>query len=306
MRKRAASGLLVIVLSASCGASPTKFDWARYPVPDWRKYQAASVDPATQDQISGHSEQHTNLGRVTFGNLKTESDKSLAQRLLGQVGRRIAYIDRHPDRWRYYQSDGEPAESLDLYTHPDALGSQYGLCGTEKYSITFDDSGRISAVSVTHRYGVEGPIFQWPIPDQDWDNYYKVMCASAAASHAPSYFPAPDSITADRVASLLIYAIDLAASSMPLPYQLHCHMNDGSACRDDVRQYLGDLRLDDIDELTLANCPLPGGPKAVCFTVETGQGKLGPFPKMITVKGSTYMNKMRVDSVDFDEGFTVS
>jgi hypothetical protein len=83
-------------------------------------------------------------------------------------------------------------------------------------------------------------------------------------------------------------------------------MYDGSACRDDIRQYLGKLRLHDIDNLTLANCPLPGGPKAVCFTIETGHLKLGPFPKTITVKGSTYMNKVRVDSVSVDEGFTVS
>ncbi|HET9813008.1 MAG TPA: hypothetical protein VFP57_05050 [Sphingomicrobium sp.] len=306
MPTRAAIGLLVIVLCASCGASQNKFDWAKYPMPDWRKYQASSVNPAAQDQNSSQLQQHSDLGRVTFGDLKSESDKSLAQRLLGEVGRRIAYIDRHRDRWRYYRSDGEAAESLDLYTHPDALGSQYGLCGTEKYFITFDDSGHISTVSVTQRYGVEGPIFQWPISDQDWDNYYKIMCASAAASHAPSYFPAPDSIAADNIASLLIPAIDLAASSKPLPYLMNCHMYDGSACRDDVRQYVGELHLDNIDELTLANCPLPGGPKAICFTIETGHGKLGPFPKMITVKGSTYMNKVRVDSVDVEEGFTVS
>jgi len=306
MPKSVAMGLLAIVLCASCGASQTKFDWAKYPAPDWRKYRAAVANSAASDQISSQTGHHTDPGRVTFGDLKSESNESLARRLLGEVGRRIAYIDRHRDRWRYYESDGEAAESINLYTHPDALGSQYGICGTEKYSISFDDSGRISSVSVTQRYGVEGPIFQWPISDRDWDNYYKVMCASAEASHAPSYFPARDSIAADSVASLLIPTIDLAASSRPLPYQLNCHMYDGSACRDDIRHYLGELRLGDIDELTLANCPLPEGPKAVCFTIETGHGKLGPFPKSITVKGSTYMNKVRVDSVDVDEGLTIS
>lgn len=306
MQKLSAMGLLVAVLCASCGAGPTNFDWAKYQAPDWRKYQAKSFSSLTHDQVPSGSERQSDPGRVTFADLQNEGDKSLAQRLLGAAGRRIAYIDRYRDRWRYYQSDHEAAESLDLYTHPDSLGSQYGLCGTEKYSITFDDSGHISTVSVTQRYGIEGPISQWPISDQEWDNYSKVMCASAAASHAASYFPAPDSIAADNVATVLISAIDLAASSKPLPYRLNCRMYDGTACRDDVRQYLGALRLHDIDELTLANCPLPGGPKAVCFTIETGHTKLGPFPKTITVKGSTYMNKLRVDSVEVEEGFTIS
>lgn len=306
MSKRATIVMLSTALCASCSAAQTKFDWAKYQLPDWRKYQAASVHRPAQDQIASQSDRQSDLGRVTFGDLKSESDESLARRLLGAVGRRVAYIDRHPNRWRYYHSDGEAAGTLELYTHPEALGSQYGLCGTEKYSISFDGSGHIAMVSVTQRYGVEGAIFQWPISDQDWENYYKIMCASAEASHAPSYFPAPDSIVAGNVVSLLIPAIDLAASSGPLPYKLNCHMYDGSACRDDIRGYLGRLRLDEIDELSLANCPLPSDPKAVCFTIETGQGELGLFPKTITVNGSVYMKKLRVDSVDVTEGFTMS
>lgn len=123
MSKRTAIVLLVTALCASCSATQTKFDWARYQPPDWRKYQAPSVRRPAQKQIASQSKQHSDLGLVTLGDLKSESDESLAQRLLGELGRRIAYIDRHPDRWRYYQGDGEAAESLDLYTHPEALGS---------------------------------------------------------------------------------------------------------------------------------------------------------------------------------------
>ncbi|HYX47206.1 MAG TPA: hypothetical protein VE820_10355 [Sphingomicrobium sp.] len=288
----------------ACSAKPTEFDWKRYPPPDWRKYRARAAAPHDKPPASPSVAARADAGRLTFYDLKTESDQSLAGRLLGAIGQRIAYIDRHKDRWQYYRSDSDTAEAIDLYTHPDALGSQYGLCGVEKYSITFDDTGHVSTVSVAQRYGIEGPIFQKP--DYDWNYYYKVMCKSVAAAHAPSYFPASDSITAQNLAMLLVPAIDLAASTGPLPYRLDCREADDQPCRDDIRKYIGTLRLEDIDDFSLANCPLPGGPEAVCFTIKTGDGKLGPFPKIITVKGSTYMNNVRLDSVTVAEGFSVS
>ena len=152
-------------------------------------------------------------------------------------------------------------------------------------------SGHVSTVSVEDRYGVEGAIFQKP--DFDWDYYYKVMCKSVPASHAPSYFPASDSQTAQDAAMFLIPAIDLAHSSGTLPYRLACH-GYKQPCSGDIRKFIGDLRLEGIDKFDLSNCPLPAGPKEVCFTVETGEGRLGPFPKTITVKGSTFMNNPRV------------
>jgi hypothetical protein len=303
MPQRVVISLLLFALCAVCGAKPTSFDWGKYQPPDWRKYQAREFKPQDGFRSPSGTSQQPDRGRVTFADLKGESDQSLAQRLLGAVGQRIAYIDRHPNRWRYYQSDNDAAESIDLYTHPDALGSQYGLCGTEKYTVSFDDAGHVSSVSVEDRYGVEGPIFQKP--DFDWDYYYKVMCKSVPASHAPSYFPASDGQPGLDAAMLLIPAIDLAHASGTLPYRLTCH-GYKQPCSGDIRKYVGDLRLEDIDKFDLSNCPLPGGPKEVCFTVETGEGRLGPFPKTITVKGSTYMNNPRVVSVDVDEGFTVS
>ncbi|NUQ17688.1 MAG: hypothetical protein HOP95_04430 [Sphingomonas sp.] len=303
MPQRTMAGLVLVALCAACGAKSANFDWGKYQPPDWHKYQARDVKAGAGIYPPTGAVREQDAGRVTFADLKSESDQSLARRLLGAAGQRIAYIDRHRDRWRYYRSDNEPAESIDLYTHPDALGSQYGLCGTEKYTINFDDSGHISTVSVAERYGVEGAIFQKP--DFDWNYYYNVMCKSVPASHAPSYFPASDSITAQDLAMLLIPTIELAHSSGSLPYRLTCR-GFKQRCRGDIRNYLGDLRLEDIDSFNLSNCPLPGGPQAVCFTIETGEGRLGPFPKTITVKGSTYMNNVRVDSVDVDEGFTVS
>src|SRR5260221_7695426 len=193
MLRRVVIGLGVVSLCVACGAKPTNFDWSKYQPPDWHKYQASDAKADVGNHASSGMAIEPGGERVTFGDLKSESDQSLARRLLGAVGQRIAYIDRHRNLCRYYQSDNDSAESIDLYTHPDALGSAYGLCGTEKYTISFDDSGHISTVSVADRYGVEGPIFQKP--DFDWDYYYKVMCKSVPASHAHSYFPASDSLT---------------------------------------------------------------------------------------------------------------
>jgi hypothetical protein len=293
-----------VLACVACAAQPHKSDWSKYKPPSWQKYRAR--DAASPSDTSSTSEANAQraLDRFTFRFLKTESDQSLALRLLGEAGKRITFVDRHKDRWRYYRTDNDPIESIDLYTHPYALGSQYGLCGTEKYSVEFDDAGHIDSVRVTQRYGVEGAIFQKP--DFDWDYYYKVMCQSVPTSHAPSYFPAPDSMIAQDVAMLLIPVIDLAGSSGPLPYRLDCRNFDGSACRDNTRRYLAQLHLDEIDELTAINCPLSGGPEKVCFTITTGDGQLGPYPKSITVKGSTYMNNVWVDSVSVVQGFTVS
>jgi hypothetical protein len=303
--------LLTVLLAflAGCNPEPKAFDWSQYKPPDWKKYRAE--DAGTLNG-SAHSRNRSpaktsvaQLGRFTFADLKTEGDSNLAFRLLGAVGRRIAYIDRHPDRWDLYSSDSDSAESIDLYTQPDALGSQYGLCGVEKYSVEFDDNGAIASVSVQHRYGVEGPIYQGP--NVDWDYYYERMCAEVPASHAPSYFPAPDVFLADDASELLLILFDQTQSASDPPFPIKCRSYDGRSCQADIKAYIGSLKLNDIDELSEANCTfLVGSSDDVCFTITTGTHELGPFPKYITVKGSTHMNRYRIDAIEVMEGFTVS
>ncbi|MDQ4087229.1 MAG: hypothetical protein M3177_04335 [Pseudomonadota bacterium] len=302
---RQLSWIFIPVTCISCGATSSAPAWDNYQPPDWRGYQARNVT-SPQGPVA-HSSDYVprREDRFSFRDLKTEGDESLAVRLLGQIGRRIAYIDRHRERWHLYRADHQGAENVDLYTRPYALGSQFGLCGVEKYSVEFDDEGRVESVTVNQRYGVEGPIFQKA--DFDWEHYSNVMCASVPATHAPSYFPATDALVADDAAALLIVLFDRAASPGRLPFSLQCRTLDERACSQDVRAYLGGLRLEDIDELSLVNCPLRNVPQnSVCFTIVTDQHEVGPFPKYITVKGSTYMNNVRVDSVEIFESFTMS
>lgn len=303
-----AATLYLLLVCTACrpeGHAPTKWDWSKYHVPDWRTYRARDANLMAGTVVGPRAAQSVDSTPFTFHDLKTDTDQTLIQRLLGQVGERIAYVDRGKARWRYYRGENDPVEFIDLYTQPHAGGTQYGLCSAERYSVTFY-RGHIYKVSVAERFGIEGPIFQWPISDHDWSYYEDAMCKSVPLSHAPSYFPAPDVFTAQHVAMLLLPVIDLAGSPAPLPYRLTCRNADKRQCDDNVRRFLGALRLEDIDEFSLANCPLAIDLKSVCFTVKTGEGRLGPFPKWITVKGSTYMENIRVDSVEIDESFTMS
>jgi hypothetical protein len=300
--KLSSIGLLFLGFSA-CGNNSVIPSLAERPTPNWETYRAEDQAPRPLPRASRVSLPR-DPGRFTFYDLKNEDDASLAVRLLGQNGKRIAYIDRHPERWQYYSGDQAPIQIVDLYTHPSELGSQYGLCGVEKYSFSFDDNGKIGSVVSDERFGIEGDIFQRK--DFDWAKYTR-MCESAPASHAPSYFPATDSIAADDAAQLLGTAIDVSASSTrELPFRLTC-VRDEKSCSSEFRAYLGKMRLKDIDEFTVANCPVFGSkPKDVCFTIEAGRNQLGPFPKYITVRGSTYMNNIRIDSIDVIESFTIS
>jgi hypothetical protein len=294
---------LLMLGFTTCANNSIQWSWEDQHAPSWERYKA-EAQPEQGPLPTRNPRPPTDAGRFTFYDLKNESDTSLATRLLGENGKRIAYIDRQPSRWQYYADDKAAIGSIDLYTRPAKLGSQYGLCGIEKYSFRFDSSGRIKSLELSNRFGIEGNIFQ---KDHfDWDNYTK-MCEAAPASHAPSYFPAKDPFTADDAARVLVAAIDISASSVgELPFRLVCTRN-GKSCSSETRSYLGELRLKDIDDLSFATCPIYGSkPNDVCFTVEVGRNQLGPFPKYLTVSGSTYMNNIEVYSVSVTESSTVS
>ncbi|XAP79426.1 hypothetical protein ABC955_06520 [Citromicrobium bathyomarinum] len=273
-----------------------------YVDPDWKKFRSIPFDQDVPDAPAGYA---PGDGKFLFSDLKYESDESLSRRLLGALASRIVFIDRQQDRWDYYQDDDEPIHQIELFSKPESWGSAYGLCRIEKYEISFSDDGKISSVVVSPRYGVEGPIFQKE--GYDWDLFRGSMCESVLPSHTPSYFPASESVLeAQDLSILLSIAIDQATRDGRLSYDLSCETYQGKACVDDSRRYLASLRLHDINSVNKLNCSRENSAEADCFTVTVGEHELGPYPKYITIKGTTYMNEWKVYSVSMVEGFTIS
>lgn len=244
-------------------------------------------------------------GRFVFADLKYESDASLSQRLLGALSSRIVFIDRQKSRWRYYKSDNDPINRLTLFSQPEPWGSAFGLCRAERYEISFLGDGSIESVDVSPRYGVEGPIFQKQKNDSDWNKFRESMCDEVLGSHTPTYFPVNDSVLdAKELAILLSLAVDEAGRDGNLSYDLSCKSFQGKECAKGIRQYISTLRLHEIDSVNKFNCTRARNED--CFTVTVGEHQLGPYPKIITIKGTTYMNAFQVFSVSVIESFTMS
>ena len=240
--------MLASLLIVSCAVSSSA-PGANTSEPDWKTFRSTA---SSDDAFGGDATYRPKSGSFVFRDLKSESDASLAHRLLGEVGQRIVYIDRKRDRWKFYTGDDDSIKDIVLYSQPESWGSAYGICRSEKYEIAFTDDGKIESVAVIPRYGVEGPIFQKD--DFDWNLFRNEMCESVPGNHTPSYFPADDVLEAQDLAILLAKGIDLAGRSGDLPYKLACHAYRGEACDPDIRVYFSKLTLKDIDETSEINC----------------------------------------------------
>ena len=270
-----------------------------YVEPNWEKFRSI---PFIQRAVETPAGYRPVEDRFVFADLKYESDESLSKRLLGALSYRIGFVDRRQERWQYYSADNDPIHSITLFARPEPWGSAFGLCRTERYEISFNDDGTISSVDVSPRYGVEGPIFQKD--NFDWDDFRDRMCDEVPGNHTRSYFPVSDSVLdAKDLAILLSLAIDEAGREVPLSYDLSCSTYDGEECQSDIRAFLSELRLHEIDAVSLKHCT---GDAYDCFTATVGEHELGPNPKHITIEGTTYMNEWRVQSISIVEGFTIS
>lgn len=292
----------VLCLTVACGdttRSGLETNSQEYFEPSWEKFRST---PFSQRRPELPADYSPSAGRFVFADLKFESDESLSRRLLGELASRIVFIDRRVPRWQYYGSDSDPIHSVTLYSQPEPWGSAYGLCRIERYEVDFSDDGSVSSVDVSPRYGIEGPIFQKD--NFDWDDFRGRMCDKVPANHTPSYFPVSDNVLdAHDLAILLSLAIDEAGRDGLLSYDLSCASYDGSECMSDVRDFLRDLRLHEINSVSARNCI---GDAYNCFNVTVGKSKLGPNPKHLTIKGTTYMNDWRVQSISIVEGYTIS
>ncbi|MEP2990012.1 MAG: hypothetical protein ABJN65_02085 [Parasphingorhabdus sp.] len=294
--------MTIVATTLGCGRVPERSMVGieyEYVEPNWEKFRSVSFEQRAVEAPSGYRPVE---GRFVFADLKYESDQSLSKRLVGALSSRIGFVDRHHDRWQYYSADDDPMRRITLFARPEPWGSAFGLCRSERYEISFNDDGTISSVDVSPRYGVEGPIFQKD--NFDWDDFRGRMCDQVPANHTRSYFPVSDSVLdAQDLAILLSLAIDEAGRDGSLSYDLSCTTYDGKECQSDIRAFLSELRLHEIDAVSSENCI---GDAYDCFTATVGEHELGPNPKHITIKGTSYMNEWRVQSINIIESFTIS
>lgn len=291
--------LVLSLLTASCSDASVPSTLNRSE-PDWRIFRSISTREGPFDGVEGY---RPTPGKFTFRDLKNESDSSLSERLLGAVGKRIVYVERHKDRWKYYKSENDKMDEIELYSRPESWGSAFGICKTEKYEISFADEGAIESVSVTPRFGVEGPIYQKD--NFDW-NLNSAICSHIPSNHLPSYFPSKDGLDAQDLAIILTKAISIASRQEKIPYKLDCQTSGGGSCSSDASAILGKLKLSEISEVSEKNCLHSDKSEDHCYTVTIGQNRVGPYPKEITVRGSTYMNNRRVFGVSIRESLTLS
>jgi len=296
-------GTMAVCLLPSCSNKAEEITGHRssnYVEPNWEKFRSISFEQNEVEVPDGYAPA---ADRFIFADLKYESNESFARRLLGALSSRIVFIDRQQHRWKYYQSENDPIHSVTLFSQPEPWGSAFGLCRIERYEISFSSDGSIESVDVSPRYGVEGPIFQKD--NFDWDRFRGSTCGEVPSAHTPSYFPVSDSVLdAQDLAILLSLAIDQAGRDGPLDYDLSCRSFSGEECEEGIRQYISTLRLNEINSVNKLNCER--APNEDCFTVTVGEHQLGPYPKLITIRGTTYMNDWQVYSVSVVESFTVS
>ena len=212
---------------------------------------------------------------------------ALAQKLLGESGSVMIDVDRPR-----FEGILEPVR---FYSRAWATTSHYALCRSEWVTVHFDENGSVETVSSERRYGVERDIYRAP---GFWtaEGSQKVC---AAAKSTRKYFPAPDDQSAFEIAAY----VDAISGHGPFANQEFSFKCNGKC--DEGREVLSALKLDDIDEARMINCPETGAKTPACFELVVGDGKLGPFPKKFRIYGGIDMDKIVISAVTVDVSFTL-
>ncbi|HET7332233.1 hypothetical protein [Dyella sp.] len=225
--------------------------------------------------------------KTTAEQARTMPMQQLAQKLLGESGSVMIDVDRP-------RFEGI-LESVRFYSHAMVTGSQFGMCGADWVTVGFDENGEVETVSSQRRYGVAGDIYRAP-GTWSYDESGKI-CASVTSTR--NYFPAPDSQSALEIA----WYVDAISGNGPFAKQTFGYSCTGlcSKSRGDLKW----LRLDKIASTRTIDCPKSSLKLPSCFEVVVGENKVGPFPKIFRIYGTTYMNKVIVSNVVVDVGSTL-
>jgi len=204
---------------------------------------------------------------------------ALSQKLLGESGAVMIDLDRPR-----FERVLEPVR---FYSHATVTGSQFGICGSDWVIVDFDDKGSVEGISSERRYGVAGDIYRAP---GKW-SYEESGNICDSVKSTRNYFPAPDAESALEIA---LY-VDVISGRGPFAKQKFSFQCEGMC--GPGRKVLSALKLGDISEARLIDCPTSGLKFPSCFELVVGRDRLGPFPKHFRIYGSGYMNKIVISAV---------
>ena len=230
------------------------------------------------------------VAETTAKEARTMPLATLSQKLLGESGAVMIDLDRPR-----FEGVLEPVR---FYSHATVTGSQFGLCGSDWVTVGFDEKGGVETLSSERRYGVAGDIYRAP-GKWSYDESGKI-CASVKSTR--NYFPAPDAQSALEIA---LY-VDAISGLGPFARQKFSFQCEGirPICGQG-RKVLSALKLGDLSEARLTDCPAAGLKFPSCFELVIGEGRIGPFPKNFRIYGTNYMNKVVVSAVKVSVGSTL-
>ena len=227
------------------------------------------------------------VARTTAEQARTMPMEQLAQKLLGESGALMIDLDRPR-----FEGILEP---IRFYSRATVTGSQFGMCGADWVTVEFDEKGNVETVSAQRHYGVAGDIYRAP-GKWSYDESGEI-CASVKSTR--NYFPAPDPQSALEIA----WYVDAISAKGPFAKQSFGYSCAGWCAKD--RGDLKWLKLDQITSTRTIDCPKSSLELSACFEVVVGENKVGPFPKIFRIYGTTYMNKVVVSNVVVDVGSTL-
>lgn len=226
------------------------------------------------------------FAKTTAEEARTLPVEQLAKRLLGDSGSLMIDLDRPR-----FEGILEPVR---FYSRAEVTGSQFGICGADWVTVSFDDDGNVDGLSAERRYGVAGDVY--PKPGWTHEQFGKIC---SAVKSTRDFFPAPDAQSALEI----VWFVDAISGRGPYSmqdFQFSCT----GWCRGDKSE-LKYLVLGEIDAAKAIDCPKSNLKIPSCFEVTVGESKVGPFPKKYRIFGTVYMNNVVVTDVAVDVGQTL-
>lgn len=225
--------------------------------------------------------------KLTYSEVKNLPVHRLAERALGEAGKLMMNVERPRSTLS--------RANLKFFSYAFATGSQYGICGSNWVTLSFDESGVIASINNELRYGVEASIYTDP---KNWTyQEYEDLCR--AVKNTREYFPSPDAQSALTISAY----VDMLAKngeSKPFGYVFDC---TGSCSKINADDYVKSIKLRDIVKADKIDCD-ESNAYAKCYKLTLDGQPPGLFPRVLSIYGRMRMNDVVITKVKLWVGET--